>query len=348
MSNGGSAVGNRRIDAAGRPLEGRGRQALTSLSIIVSWICMTVLIFWATRGFGKEVAARFFVFMAIVGWLCAEAFGGRRALVWPASALAIAGSLSIGFALGLATAHMRHDNFVADVAIVSGVAAFSMATYLFRFRLPGLVSPIITFAIISLFLGMYGLNAETLSKIEGLSPRGILAALIGSPIWMAVFGILAGSAVVLARRLDLYGQEFGIASARPLHLIGTGVLALIAGRILGMLPNLLAVIGVLAVWIGGMVWALRINRFAVAVTVHLASAKPLVVGLVALFVSGSDSVWRPGVGDWTLIFLAIMLIDFVLWPRLHRASLARDWTIGPGGRIPQPRDNWWWRYWPYA
>ena len=91
-----------RVDPAGRPLEGRRRQALTSFSILVSWICLMTLIFWATRGDGPIVQAQFFWGIAIFAWLAAEAFGGRRALVWPASALAIAGSLSLGFGAGLA------------------------------------------------------------------------------------------------------------------------------------------------------------------------------------------------------------------------------------------------------
>jgi len=348
MPDGGVAARAPRVDPAGRPIEGRGRQALTAFSIIVSWCCLTLLIFWATRGYGKEVPARLFIAMAGFAWLTAEAFGGRHAPVWPTSALAIAGSLSIGFGTGLATAHLRFDNFVGDIAIISGVASFSMLTYLFRFRLPGLVSPVITFAIISLFLGSLGINGESLSRVEGFSPRGILAALISSPIWLAGFGILGGGMVFLARRLDLHGDDFGLASARPLHLIGAGISALIIGRVLGYLPLSLDLLGLVALWIIGTLWALRINRFAIGVAIHLASAKPLIYGLSEAFAVDSLMVWRPDMTEWAIMLTAIMVINFAIWPWLHRGSLARNWTLGPGGRIPQPRKGWWWRYWPYA
>jgi hypothetical protein len=35
-------------------------------------------------------------------------------------------------------------------------------------------------------------------------------------------------------------------------------------------------------------------------------------------------------------------------PALHGRALRRGWILGPGGRIPQPRPDWWWRCWPYA
>jgi hypothetical protein len=44
----------------------------------------------------------------------------------------------------------------------------------------------------------------------------------------------------------------------------------------------------------------------------------------------------------------ILVGGIAIWPLLHEQSLRRNWTLGPGGRIPQPRDNWYWRYWPYA
>ena len=28
--------------------------------------------------------------------------------------------------------------------------------------------------------------------------------------------------------------------------------------------------------------------------------------------------------------------------------LRNGWTLGPGGRIPEERPGWAWRYWPYA
>lgn len=350
MPDGGVVPRQATMDPMGRPIEGKRRQAITSLSIVVSWICCTFLIFWATRGAGPAFSAQFFAGMACVAWLCAEAFGTRRQLVWPTSALAIAGSLSLGFSVGLATSHLREPDIVAGIAIITGVSALSMSTYLFRFRLPGLVSPIITFSIISLFLTSYGLESEGLSRVEGLSPRGILAALISSPIWMTLFGAFGLTALVLARWLDLKGDDFGLACARPLHLVGAGISALIAGRLLGQLPLPWDLLGLTALWIGGMFWATRINRFAVMVAIHLAIARPFILGFSALFGTNSLTMWRPDFAEWSMLLTGIIVIDLVLWPFLHQISLSRGWTLGPGGRIPKPREGMgiWWRYWPYA
>ena len=88
MPDGTDAIRQPRVDPAGRPLERRGQQAITAFSIILSWICLTLLIFWATHGAELPIKARFFAAMAIVAWLCAESVGTKRGLVWPASALA--------------------------------------------------------------------------------------------------------------------------------------------------------------------------------------------------------------------------------------------------------------------
>lgn len=337
-----------RVDPAGRPLEGRRRQALMSLSILVSWICLVVLIFWATRGDGPVRQAEFFWGIAVFAWLAAEAFGGRRGLVWPTSALAIAGSLSLGFGTGLAMSSVHGPDVIQAVMTISATASAAMVAFLFRFRLPGLVSPIITFAIIALFLSIYGVDRTGLQQVEGLSPRGILAALINDQRWMALFGGLALAAAVLARWLDLNGDDFGVASARPLHLIGGGVLALVVGRMLGWLPVPFSLITLVVVWTVAYAWAMRINRVAVLIAMHLAIVKPLIVAIDATFRSGSPVAYRPDISDWTIILLGIFLADLVLWFRLHKFALAHGWILGPGGRIPRPRQGWMWRYWPYA
>lgn len=342
------AIAQARVDPAGRPLTGRKRQALLSLSILVSWICMMTLIFWATRGESVEVQSGFFWGMAVVSWLTAEAFGGRRALVWPASALAIAGSLSLGFGVGHYLSRAHAPDLIQAITAISTTAAISMAAYLFRFRLPGLISPVITFAIIALFLSVYGVDRSGLAQVEGLSPRGILAALIANPLWMAGFGALSVGAMVLARWLDLNGDDFGVASARPLHLIGAGVTALILGRLLMMLPAPLAIVGLAVLWIAAFAWALRINRVAVVIAVHFAITKPVIVGLDAMMRANSLMTWKPDISDWTLILTGIFVADLVIWFRLHKFWLNRGWILGPGGRIPQPRRGWIWRYWPYA
>lgn len=339
---------NARVDPAGRPLEGRRRQALVSLSILVSWICLMLLIFWATRGDGPVRQAEFFWGIAVFAWLAAEAFGRQRGLVWPTSALAIAGSLSLGFGMGLAMSSIRGPDVIQAVMTISATASAAMVAFLFRFRLPGLVSPIITFAIIALFLSIYGVDRAGLQQVEGLSPRGILAALINNPLWMALFGVLALAAVVLARRLDLTGDDFGVASARPLHLIGGGVLALVTGRMLGWMPVPLSLFALIIVWIAAGAWALRINRVAVMIAMHLAIVKPLIIAFDATFRAGHVLPFRPDFNDWVVILIGIIVADLVIWYQLHKVSLAQGWILGPGGRIPRPREGWMWRYWPYA
>lgn len=348
MPDGSEVLRRPTVDPAGRPIEGRKSQAITALSITLCWACLTVLIFWATRGSGPALPARFFAGVAIVAWLCAEAFGSQRGMVWPASALAIAGSLSLGFSVSLATSHLREPDIVPSIAIISGLAALSMLTYIFRFRLPGLVSPIITFSIISLFLATYGLDGNSLSKIEGLSPRGILAALISSSYWLLFFGSVAFGMVLLARWLDLNGDDFGVASARPLHLIGAGISALVFGRLLAALPLPWDLLGLGTLWIGAFVWGVRINRIAVTMAIHLAISRSMVLGVSDMLGETGFLIWRPDFADWTLILTLITLFNLAVWPFLHQISLSHGWTLGPGGRIPQPRSGWLWRYWPYA
>jgi hypothetical protein len=201
---------------------------------------------------------------------------------------------------------------------------------------------VVTFTIVALFLGLYGADPERLREVEGFSPRGILAAMMRSPVWVAGFGLLSAAAVATARRLDLKGDDFGLASARPLHVIGAGVLALVVGRGLALLPQPLDLILLTAEAAVVVLWALRINRIGVMFTAHLAMTRPLV-----LAITGPLEITL-GRGDWAWILIAICLTGFAAWPTLHEQSLRHNWTLGPGGRIPQPRANWWWRYWPYA
>ena len=331
-----------RVDAAGRPLEGRLRQAMVALGILVVWLGCIGLIFWATRGGDPTAPAAFMFGLFIVSWLGAEAIGTWRAQIWPASAFAIVGSLSLGFGISMSTPAMRASLPPDALAIISGVSAISMMAFLFRFRLPGLVSPIITFLVVALFLGLYGVDEKSMAQVEGLSARGILAALMKSPLWAFAFGALGLIAVLFARRLDLKGDDFGVASARPLHLVGAGVLALVIGRALAIYPFPTDLITLTVVWVAAFYWALRINRIAVLVAIHLAMMKPLILSL------GGPISWSPDFAEWTAILIAIILFDLAVWPRLHHLSLQHGWTLGPGGRIPRERDGWLWRYWPYA
>lgn len=336
MANG-EAIRAHRVDAAGRPLEGRARQAALAVAIILGWLGTISALFPLTEGTGASRAVSL-AFLAALTWLATEYAGTRRGLVWPASALAIAGALSLGFA---AEAALPGPRAPADaIALIAGTAAAGMAAFLFRFRLPGLVSPVITFCIVALFLTVMG--TDRLGRVEGLSARGILAALIDRPQVAAVAGLAGLAAIGLARRLDFGTDDFGLASARPLHVVGAGVAALVAGREVALLPAPLDLAVLLAIWAVAFAWGLRINRVAVLVAIHLGIGKPLVMSLAA------PMGLHLGPRAWTALFVATLFADLALWLPLHQMSLARGWTLGPGGRAPRPRAGWMWRYWPYA
>lgn len=329
-----------RVDAAGRPLEGRARQAILAGGIISTWLATMGALGPLTDGTAPAVRPACLALLAAGAWLAAEHLGRRRGLVWPASALAIAGSLSLAIAAVTALPRLQGAPPAATVAVISGVASLSMSAFLFRFRLPGLVSPVITFAIVAIFLSVTG--AEGLGRVEGLSARGVLAALIDNPLAAGLVGLAGLYAVRVARRLDFGTDDFGLASARPLHVVGAGVAALVAGRAAAALPAGLdaAVLG--AIWAGAFLWALRINRVAVLVAIHLGIGKPLALSVLA------PLGIQPGWEAWTALFTGALLADLALWLPLHQMSLARGWTLGPGGRPPRPRAGWVWRYWPYA
>lgn len=331
-----------RVDPAGRPPEGRARQAIIAFSIIVGWVGLIVLIMWSHSGMDPVQPARILGGVGLITWAACEMFGGREGPIWPISALAVTGALSIGYTAGLMARSWYGTSDFTGMAIICGFAAMAMLAFMFRFRLPGLVSPTITFSVVALFITLYGVNQETLSQIEGISPRGILAALIREPWVMALVGALGGAAVVLARRLDLNGDEFGIASARPLHLVGAGVTALVLGRVLLALPMPLDMIALAVAWIGAFYWSLRINRIAVLIAIHFAIAKPLMLAFM------TPLGWTPDVTEWSVMLTIIFFFDLAIWPRVHRVAMAHDWILGPGGRAPRPRNGWAWRYWPYA
>jgi hypothetical protein len=333
-----------RVDPAGRPLEGRRRQGAQALGIVIGWIVLIAAIFWATQeGSGRSAApVPWLLALGLLAWLAAERVAGKHGLVWPGSALAIVGPLSVGMGLSLVTPEMRAADPTLRFAVISGTAAGLMFLFLFRYRLPGLVSPVVTFSIVALFLGLYGADPAHLREVEGFSPRGILAAMMSSPLAATSFATLSAAAVAGARWLDLNGDDFGLAAARPLHIAGMGVLALVIGRWLGMLPGPLD-IGLLGLgWVAVTVWALRINRIAVMYAAVYATAKPMMLALGAEF----DFTFHRA--DWQWLAPLILFGGMAIWPWLHEQSLRRGWTLGPGGRIPQPRPNWWWRFWPYS
>ncbi|MFQ5566363.1 MAG: hypothetical protein ACE5EU_08375 [Paracoccaceae bacterium] len=332
-----------RVDPAGRPLENRRRQGLQALGIVLGWIAaIAAIIRFSGGGDGGAASVPWLLGVGVLAWAAAEHVAGRRGLVWPGSALGIVGPLSVGLALSVITPEMRAAPPQFQMAVISGTAALGMGLFMFRFRLPGLVSPVVTFSIVALFLGLYGTDPAHLREVEGFSPRGILAAMMSSPLAAGSFAALSLASVAGARWLDLNGDDFGLAAARPLHVAGMGVFALVIGRWLAMLPPPLDLVLLMVGWVAATVWALRINRIAVLYAAVYASAKPVMLALGPIL---GFTFQR---SDWGWLAPLILLAGMAIWPALHEQSLRRNWTLGPGGRIPQPRPNWWWRYWPYA
>ncbi len=340
------SAGRFEIDPSGRPLKNAGFEAAFALGLVFLWIfLMGGLFALMGRDRADDVA---WPTLALAGlcavcWWGAEIVAGRKQLIWPASALGVLGPLSLGFAVALSTPELRTGPHLARLAIVSGVAGLGMIPFLWRFRLPGLVSPIITFLLVGLFLSLYGADMSRIRQLEGFSPRGIVAALMNDPRAAAAFGLAALAGAVLARRLDLKGDNFGLAAARPLHLVGGGIVALVAGRALALAPGAWDLVLLCLAWLLAWAWALRINRIAVLFAAHFAMVKPLVLAVTGRLGIGLD-VW-----DWTWLLLAILVLDLLLWLPLHRLSRRLDWTLGPGGiKPPLDRPGWIWRYWPYA
>ena len=333
-----------RINPSGRPLERPGFEAALSLAILVGWFAAMLGIILAGKAFGMSrtpVPGGAMLALAALCWLGAERVaGGARHLVWPASAFGIAGPLAAGYALAFLVPELREGPFQSRIAVIALVSSFGMSAFFVRFRLPGLVSPIITFALVGLFLALYGTDAEKLREVEGFSARGLLAALITDPWVGAAAGVAAAAVLVLARRLDMSADNFNLAAARPLHLVGAGVLALVAGRSVAVLPGGWDAVALLSLWAAAVIWTLRVNRLAVMFAAHLALVKPTVMALAPEPVIGLEA--------WTVIVSAVIWADLLIWPFLHLVSQRLGWTLGPGGRVPPDRPGALWRYWPYA
>ncbi len=331
---------------SGRPVERVGFEALFAMALVVVWIVIMASVF-ALMGKDKAATGLWPTFTLIgvffLSWAYAELIVGRKRLIWPGSALGVLGPLSLGFAVALSTPELRTGPFLERLTLVSAVAGIGMIPFLFRFKLPGLVSPIITFSLVGLFLELYGADVGRIRQMEGFSPRGIIAAMMANPYFMAVFAVLALAAGFYARKLDIRGGNFGLAAARPLHLIGCGVVALIAGRMLGWLPSPLDIAMLSLLWIATHLWGLRINRVGAQVAMHFAMVKPLVYSIINPLGLTMD------IQDWSIFLTALLIFDLAIWPMGHKWSRALNWTLGPGGkRPPLDRPGWKWRYWPYA
>lgn len=334
------------IDPSGRPLKRAGFEAIFALGLVFVWI---VAIGGLFALMGKDRAAAIawptlsLVALTLICWWGAEIVARRHHLIWPGSALGILGPLSLGFALALSTPELRTGPHLTRLAIVAGVGGLAMIPFFLRFRLPGLVSPIITFLLVGLFLSLYGTDPARLRELEGFSPRGIVAALMSDPRAAAAFGALALAGAVLARRLDLGGDNFGLAAARPLHLVGGGVVALVAGRALALAPHPLDIALLAAAFLIAWAWALRLNRIAVLFATQFAMAKPMILAVA------TPLGLRLDLGDWTILLTLMLAVQMLSWPALHRLSRRLGWTLGPGGRVPPlEHPGVFWRFWPYA
>ena len=311
-------------DRTPAPRRRRGREVLVSVACLTGW--MTALMLLAAFG-GNDATRSVLAGAGMVGLFAAAwALGARfvdRGMVFPPAILGIVGPVALGYALPLLN---RGPGLLSEdhwPTMICAGAALGMTVFLFRLRLAALVSPIITFTVIALFLGLRGASPEAIRELEGFSPRGILAALVGEPVYMAVFGTLALAALAFARWLDLTAQEFGMRSAKPLHIVGAGVTALICGRLAAALPTP-ADLAVLAILFAlAMAWALRVDRLAVMATAFFALARPLILTLLPL--TGGTMDHR----DWIVAHMAVLGVGFFLWPVIRKRTVRAGFTRRP-------------------
>ncbi len=120
------------------------------------------------------------------------------------------------------------------------------------------------------------------------------------------------------------------------------MLALVIDRGLALLPQPVDLLLLAIEWVVITIWALRINRIGVMFTARLAMTRPIVIAIIGPMGLSLDRT------DWLWTLPGIIAFGMAAWPWMHEQSLRRGWTLGPGRRIPQPHDNWDWRYWPYS
>lgn len=320
-----------------RPLHSWWRQAGLTLFVMVLWLAalkMVFNLFGDTRNPSADAVVPL-VGLAIMTWPCAKFLMERYDYMWPTTMLGLLGPICFGFAVAFSTPELRALPPDRAMAVVAGVASIGMLAFLFRFTLAGLVSPVTTFAIVSVFLNIRGMSREALQSVEGFSPRGLLAGLIDHPLAAAGAGAVALCAVVIARWLEHHGNAFGVESARPLHLIGGGIVTLVAGRFAVMLPEPWAILMIAALFVISIVWALRVERIAVMLTCHVALVAPTLVIL-------HDG--RPAPDSIACLAAVMVGVGLVIWGRGRRHSVALGWTHQPR----HIRRNWPDRViWPY-
>ncbi|MEO1469706.1 MAG: hypothetical protein AAFV86_11645 [Pseudomonadota bacterium] len=301
--------------------------------IFFGWIGYTALTFLITGwGVGRTPAPIPYMLVAgVVTWILAEWLVRRRKMIWPGSMLGLLGPVSFAIALSLSTPEFRALPGLQYICLIYSATTVGMLIYAWRFRLAGLISPIVTFSVISLFLYFKGHKPENWAQIEGFSPRGFLAAFIDNPMNIVFFGGLAALGMIKARQLDLFGDWFALQAARPLHIICSAIVALIIGRWAEALPMGIDLVALLVLFAAGFLWALRIDRMPVMVAIWLAMARPLVdswTGLMGIQLTVFELAWA---------ITAVVGFGMVVWGHTRQRYFV------PSGWVMQPRHiqrNW--------
>ncbi|MEL7348772.1 MAG: hypothetical protein AAFN17_13520 [Pseudomonadota bacterium] len=313
-------------DPVYEPKRRKAREVGWVNAILIGWVAWMALTFWIT-GFnqGRTTAPiPSLVAAGIVTWILSEWLVRRRGMIWPGSMLGLLGPASFAVAFSLSTPTMRALPGLEYIMVIYAGTTVGMLIYAWRFRLAGLISPITTFSVISLFLYFKGHNPANWAEIEGFSPRGFIAAFLESEINMAVFGSLAALGMIKARHLDLYGDWFSLQAARPLHVICSAIVALVLGRMAEWLPTGLDLAVLVMLYVVGFLWAMRIDRLPVLVAIWLAMSRSLVVSYAD--VAGMQLYWWE-LGWW---MTAVTALGMVLWGYTRqRYFVPNGWTMQP-------------------
>ena len=321
------------------PRRRRGRDAAVALLCLVVWIAAMLVLapLGGTDPVRNGLAGLGMIGLFAFAWGVAEWLVHARGMLAPGTMLGLLGPICLGYALAFLNRFLGVLPQGQWITLICAGAAAGMTLFMFRLRLAVLASPIVTFSVVALFFAVQGTSPDRLREIEGLSPRGILAALIDEPLNMAVIGAAAVALLVFARWLDLHAQEFGMRSAKPLHIVGAGVTALVAGRLAGALPWPFDLATLAVLLAAAMAWGLRVDRLAVVATAFFALAGPLIVALAP-----ADA--EMGALDWIAAHMAVLGAGFFFWPLLRKRTVAAGYT-------KQPRHiKWNWPdrvIWPY-